>query len=460
MTRRLGVVGALLLVVFASSCARPPRPHVVVIVIDTLRADHTSAYGYARETTPNLARMAEQGVRFERAWAQAPWTLPSMVSLFTGRYVTANYASVPASATTLAERMKGAGYSTAAVVANPLLFEGTGFERGFDAYEVAAHDPRRKTMRADDVTRLARAHIEAIDGPFFGWFHLYDPHYPYRPPARLKFPAEPVSDARVAELAGRQPTDADEVVDRTGAENIEAVIRWYDGEIRYADEALGSILAALDARGILDETLVIVTSDHGEGMYEHAELADAGDRTRYGLYISHGDHVFEEALHVPFVLRGPGFRGGAVRTDLAGNVDVAPTLLAAAGLEPDPGAHGRDLGAGSDGPPAMFAFGTRHHAVRARDGRKLIHASAADPADESVPRRHRLHAPGSSGIHLYDLAADPGERRDLAAERPDDVEFLRTQLEKWRARSAAGLGGTSRIPQEMTRRLRELGYTK
>src|SRR5690606_12312447 len=124
------------LAVALGSCGTRPKPNVVLVVIDTLRADHTTPFRYRRDTTPHLARLAERGTTFERAWAQAPWTLPSMTSMMTGRYVLANYASIPPGERTLAERMRDAGYSTAAVVANPLLFEGTGFERGFDAYQV------------------------------------------------------------------------------------------------------------------------------------------------------------------------------------------------------------------------------------------------------------------------------------------------------------------------------------
>lgn len=461
LVRVANAAAACVVAVALGSCGTRPQPNVVLVVVDTLRADHTTPFRYRRDTTPHLARLAERGTTFERAWAQAPWTLPSMTSMMTGRYVLANYASIPPGERTLAERMRDAGYSTAAVVANPLLFEGTGFERGFDAYQVAEMQRGRKTMRSGDVTRLLRERIDVSGRPFFWWIQLYDPHAPYQPPQRLRFEVGEVTAERAAELAERQPANAPERIDLEGARNIEDVIAWYDGEIRFADEAISALVQLLDERGLADETLVIVTSDHGEGMYDHAEEKEGEDRTRYGLTIAHGDHVFEEAVHVPLIVAGPGFDAGARRRDLAGNVDLLPTVLAAAGIEPDRGAHGRDLANPAAAPAAMFTFGTRHHAVRTDDDRKLIHeVRPAGGAEERTARLHLLDRSVDGEVMLFDLGSDPDERRDLSTARPDDVRFLTDLLERWQEAHRDALGDASAVPNDMTRRLRELGYTK
>ncbi len=437
------------------------RPNVLLVVIDTLRADHTTPYGYRRDTTPNLKRLADEGLLFENAWSQAPWTIPSMVSLFTGRYVAANHGAMPPSVPTLAERFRDGGYRTGAVVANPLLFERTGFERGFESYEVAEHEKGKKRMPGADLLERSEALLAGIEEPFFCWLHLYDPHSPYgRPDGRFLDDIDP-RGLGVDDYRRLQPEHAGDEVDAGDLQTIRTVIASYDSEIRRADNALGGILAALERRGVADRTVVVVTSDHGEGMFSHAEYEDARDGVRdYGLYLEHGEHVYEESVHVPLVYRGPGLPRGARRSELAENLDVFPTLLSLASLEPDPNAAGIDRFATRESKAVIHAFGTRDHAIRTKDGLKLIHPARPVADDPNPARRHEPWNGGVRRPRLYDLVHDPREHHDLAAERPEDVRSLSERLHAWYAAAAAAVDVGGPVSDEMERRLRELGYTR
>ena len=457
-----------LAVLSASGCGRAaPPPNVVLVVIDTLRADHCSAYGYVRETTPHLDALAAEGVLFEHAWSQAPWTLPSMVSLLTGRYVLANYMTLPADTRTLAERLKEGGYSTAGLAANPILLEESGFGRGFDCYRVAGTFHDDSTLPADPFAEEAETILkEKVREPFFVWFHLIDPHEPYRPPSALsRRMSRPRPGVTLEGYRARQPPYAKKEMDREDMEKLEDLIRRYDGEVAYADRALGRIVATLRALGLLERTLVVVASDHGQGLFEHAEHVrrDGGLRNLYGLYEGHGEHVYEEALHVPLVIRGPGFEGGKRFSGLVENVDLFPTLLAAAGLPRDPGAAGRDLARlPAQGKKVVFAFSKRNHAVRTAEGYKLIHpARMAGEKGRTVKRylladHHRLRRP-----ELFDLKKDPAEQNPLSLEqRSDTFQTLRNLLLRWQEGNMNALGDAAPSSLEMDRRLRVLGYVR
>jgi arylsulfatase A-like enzyme/Tfp pilus assembly protein PilF len=384
---RFRVAAALAL---AALCAcggsAPDAPRrVVLVTIDTLRADHVGCYGAAGADTPTLDRLAAEGVRFETAISPAPLTLPSHTSLLTGldppRHGVHNnaYFRLPeAGPATLAERFRAGGFATAAFVASFVLDRRFGLDRGFDVFDdqMGLADVRSLAppeRNGDVVVDSALAWLARAPERFFLWVHLYDPHAPYAPP--------PPFDERFR----HDP---------------------YAGEIAFADRQLGRLLAALEARFPDGASAVLVTSDHGESRGEHGELSHA-----YGVY--------EATQRVPLLLRAPGLPAGRTLAGLARLSDVAPTLLELAGLPPLAEATGGSLLAllaGADGPSAAYVetLATRFdmgwsalYGLRTRD-RKYIRA----------PRPE-----------LYDLDADPRERNDLAAARPDEVAELDRALD-------------------------------
>ena len=245
----------------------PERPSLLLVSIDTLRADHVGVYGAVDARTPVIDRLAAEGTRFTTAIASAPLTLPSHASILTGLYpphhgVRYNGISrLLPSFDTLTERLRDAGYATGAVVGSAVLAGKYGLDQGFDHYDDDTRsrgDPAERP--ASEVTDGALAWLEHAERPFFLWVHYYDPHERYAPPA-------PFADR----FAGRP----------------------YDGEVAYVDAELGRLFDSLAARGELDEALIVVTSDHGESLGEHAEL-------------THSYSLYDAVLAVPLVFRGPG----------------------------------------------------------------------------------------------------------------------------------------------------------
>jgi arylsulfatase A-like enzyme len=270
----------------------PTGPSVVLVTVDTLRADYVGAYQAGKHTeTPTLDALAAEGVRFANAVATAPLTLPSHTSIMTGLYPPhhgvrddAVFHAAP-ELETVAERFQAAGYATGAVVGAALLDAKFGLAQGFDDYDGPAPGSGAapgglEERKAADVTDRALAFLAGADRPFFLWVHYYDPHADYAPPApyRERF-----------------------------AKNL------YAGEVAYVDAQLGRLIAALRERGQLERTIVCVTADHGEGLGEHGEL-------------EHGYFVFESTLHVPWIVRGPGIPAGRVVDAVTSNAAVGPTL--------------------------------------------------------------------------------------------------------------------------------------
>ena len=317
----LGLLGALLVggvAVYlargpASTAApgRPRRESLLLVTLDTTRADRLGAYGYAAARTPHLDRLAREGVRFDQALSPVPITLPSHVSLFTAVHppvhgIRNNGRRFGEALPTLATALRARGHRTAAFVSAFVLDERFGLNRGFETYddEMETGGPEREAIDAERRgDRTAAALVRWLEGqsnaaPFFAWLHLYDPHDPYLPPAPFdkEFASSP-----------------------------------YDGEIALTDQAVGSALDALARTGLADRTLVAVVGDHGESLGEHGED-------------THGMFVYEAAIRVPLVLWGPGVVGpGRVVPTPVRTIDLAPTLLALLGAPPLPKAEGQSL---------------------------------------------------------------------------------------------------------------------
>jgi choline-sulfatase len=298
-----------------AACMSPPvdpRPSVLLITLDTTRADHLGCYGYAQAETPTYDALAAAGTRFDRATSSCPLTIPSHSTILTGRFPPSHGVrdngdfTLGDEAITLAERFKAAGWATAAFTSAFPTHRRWGFSQGFDVYQdPLPRDPSVQDWRdqrtADDVVQDVLRQLPHLDGPVFMWVHLFDAHWPYAPPQPF---------------ASRHPG------------------RPYDGEIAFADSQVARLLEAFNAAR--PDPVVLITADHGEG------LGDGGEQT-------HGFLLHDGTLHVPMILSGRGVPAGKVVDTPVSHVDIAPTLLNLAGLPLDDTLQGKDLLQGGSG---------------------------------------------------------------------------------------------------------------
>ena len=409
----------LALAVALGACSGGGQHSVLLVTLDTTRAEALGVYGNPHPVTPNLDRLAAEGVLFEQAYSVAPLTLPAHASMLTGLVPPRHgvrdngLAALPRSAVTLAERAHEAGFQTAAFLGSVVLDEGFGLEQGFERYEAPARSFYNgpslgyAERPAAEVAKLAAAWLHARDPerPFFLWAHFWDAHAPYAPAPDMKA--------------------------RAGNND-------YLGEVAACDAALGKLLAALRAEGLDDSTLVVVVADHGEAFGEHGEL-------------SHGPFVWNTTLRVPLVLRLPeGRRAGERVGSVASVVDVYPTALAAMGIAPGVGEGGAALDGLSlleDEPgPRRGAYFESYYGYLNFGWHPL--------AGWVEPRGKFLHAPAP---RFYELAHDPKEEHDLAGERGGLMGEARAALAELAARPVLARDAESLDP-ELKRSLQAVGY--
>ncbi len=398
----------------AVACGRKdvfPRAPVIIVSIDTLRADHLPAYGYAGVSTPALDALVRDAILFRNAYSHVPLTLPSHATVLTGLLPPQNgvrdnvgYALARGHAT-LPELLGRAGYARGAAVSAVVLAKTSGIDRGFDFYddEVEATSPGQPLGRIQrsgfETERLAERWIlDNGDRPLFFLLHLYEPHSPYEPP-------EPWA-SKYRE-------------------------RPYDGEVAAADAIVGKFVEFLKGRGLYDRAVVLLMSDHGEGLLDHGEE-------------EHGILLYREDLHVPLSVKLPqGRRAGEVVERPVGLVDVLPTVTGLLGLEAPPGIAGATLlGPAPEGKPRSIYSETLF---------PRYHFGFSDLAALTNDRYAYIHGPRPE---LYDIVADPGQKRDLSADRPPPFRALRAELEAMgRPRQAPGASDP-----EQVRKLAALGY--
>lgn len=318
------------------------RPDVLLITVDTLRADHLSSYGYPLETTPNMDALAERGVVFERAIAAASTTAPAHASIMTSRFTRGhsigflNDGSRLEGGVTLAEIFRERGYRTAGFVGNLVLQRRNGFDRGFEFYDDELPTPelnrasRIRERRAEDTTERALAWLaEPSDEPVFLWVHYQDPHGPYAPPAehvgRFRLPS-PEGEPALPVVESELPWEAIPAYQALeGLSHASAYRGRYADEIFYADRSIGRLVEAFEGLG--GKAVVLLTADHGESLGEE------------GRYFMHGFATTPQLAHVPFILVAPGLPATR-RSDLVHHIDVMPTLLDLAGLPAPSGMQG------------------------------------------------------------------------------------------------------------------------
>ena len=461
----------------AAACSDTPEedpPNVIFITVDTLRADRTTPYGYERDTSPNLARLAAEGALFERAYALSSWTLPSMSMLLSGAIKPLADVTILPHHESISESFQNAGYRTCGVVGNSLLDADYGYDRGLDHFVLSEVNDEFNWTAArilDEGLKWLEetdpASADAARKPYFLWLHPVDPHAPYAPTNENQFP-DPIPGDQSRELAAQSLAQQSEARRSAGqTENaatpaigdadwkkIQRVRGLYDSEILQFDAQLGRLLEVLAARGELEKTIIVVTSDHGEGMWQRAANADESDKAKKGvfpaLYSGHGAQLFDEQVRVPLIFRGPGVPSGARVTEPVDLVDVVPSLLALADLPVKRVYGGTPLF--EDGstvtPPnePVIAVCSRLSSITV-DGRWRLH----------VPRPHRLKKPGVA-IELYDLEADPLELNPVMDQgRIDD---LTAQLVDWeRSHAPDGLrAGDVAVDNQLYIKLHQLGY--
>ena len=415
-------IAAALVLLLGAGCRRGAASSfrgapVILISVDTLRADHLPAYGYTAVDTPNFDALRRDSVLFENAYSHVPLTLPSHTTIFTGLLPPQNgvrdnlgYA-LSAAPATLAGTLRSNGYATGGAVSSIVLSHATGVSRGFDFWEDNV-EPTRISQAIGRVQRPGGETEELLANwvgehdrekrPLFAFLHLFEPHTPYEPPepylSRYKLP--------------------------------------YDGEIARADEIVGTFVRYLKDQGLYDGAVLIFLSDHGEGLDEHGED-------------EHGVLLYREAIHVPLMVKLPRqLRGGASVATPAALTDVFPTVLELAGLPPVPGLAGRSLG------PELRGDAATSSAERRIYGETIyprLHLGWSDLSSLVDARNHYIE---STKPELYDIVADPGEKNDLASGLPPAFRSMRAELSRM-ARPYQAPGATD---AEQVKKLASLGY--
>ena len=472
----------------------PAARNVLMVVADTLRADHMSMYGYERETSPRIERFAREGVLFTNAIVQKTKTSPSVASILTGTYphthgIVGCGTVLPESSLTLAEILLAGGYATHSIVANSNVGAAFNFDQGFESVdEIWAG---RQGARAEGVTDHALRWLTdwkkaGASRPFFLYVHYIDPHAPYAPPApydrmflddshygrhagiKVGPGRGSIGAIRSSVLLEERPTDVDFYVAR------------YDAEIAYLDSHVGRLWDGLAALGLADDTLVVFTSDHGEALSEH------------DVFFGHGLFAYEDTARVPLVMRLPGGLPAGSRVDTVVQVaSLAPTVLEAVGIpRPDvmeleglwtlAARKGREEEGGAEKAAAFIEAGTvpetLSRAIRTREWKLIENPGGIDLSAgrfdlrtiASMSRKSRALELARTGrqflasLELYDLLTDPMETRNLVRERPEVIGMLRDRLSAFCARAAgrARLEPTpdSSLPPEVLENLKSLGY--
>ncbi|MBI4875222.1 MAG: sulfatase-like hydrolase/transferase [Acidobacteria bacterium] len=396
------------------------RLNLVLVTLDTLRADRLGCYGYSKTATPNLDQLARKGILFENAVAQTPLTAPSHASIFTGLYPTVHQVRdtggfvLPPSKTTLAQILQQQGWDTAAFVGASVLKKAFGFSRGFSVYDdqmpkplaggMASEFPER---RAGEVVDRAMGWLNSQSGqPFFLWVHVFDPHSPYDPPPpfREKYRARP-----------------------------------YDGEVAYTDQQLGRLFETIARKSPPETTLIAVLSDHGESLSEHGEY-------------SHGVFLYDSTLRIAFLLSGPGVPAGLRVKQQARTIDLLPTILALMGGQAPPGIQGTSLA------PAFTGQQVPTGDSYVETLFPKINMGWAELRGIRTNRWKYICAPKPE---LYDLLQDPAEATNVIRDHPAEAEALDGKL-----KAILGGGGdrnpekvqTAMVDQRTLEQLKSLGY--
>jgi arylsulfatase A-like enzyme len=438
----------LLLLGVLVACTRPPAtpPNVVVVLVDTLRADRLGVYSGSRRLSPFLDSFAARATVFTHAYAASSWTNPSVASLFTSRFpsqhgVISFGARLDASELTIAEVLASHGYATGAFVANGLLVADNGFGQGFDTYRSYWVPGGKK--RVEDLAPDVLAWVDGLpktpSRPVFLYLHYVEPHSPYSPPVAMLdrvLAGRPRPNPGIA--GARTLFDRGAPMNATELRDLEDV---YDAEVLSFDAALRETFAALEARHVLDDAIVVVTADHGDEFHDHGQ-------------VGHGQSLYNELIHVPLIVRYPHQSGSVRVEDTVSLVDVAPTLLDTAGIELPAAFEGNSL--------RTSWFGSSRRATALSELISSKTATRLTPHERAIVLGERKLIVGvGEEREEYDLARDPAETKRLEEPTPKTQTLLaalrafETHLHPDRPAAAA-----TPVSPELRERMRALGYVE
>ncbi len=460
-----------------------PRPNILIYLVCSLRPDHTSLYGYSRDTTPFLKTLGGTGVVFDDAQAQAPWTKSSVPSLLTSLYsytagLRGETGTIPEGATTLAEQLRAAGYVTASIITNPFVGRVSGLDRGFDYVMESPAVMRFHNEETDRGTDSAAVNKVALpwlerhrNQPFFLYAHSSDPHAPYRPPKgfeeRFANPAETERFNRdYWRTYDRQQFTVGAVITRESCKVkgldpdrfIQQAIDRYDGEIALCDRSFEQLVGKLKDLGVLDNTLIIVVSDHGEEFWDHG-------------FTAHGHSLYRELVHSLMLFWNPKLLPTPRRVaETVQLIDLAPTILELIGAQPKGIIQGVSLVPLLKGSPfhrktpvmaSKFAHSRAGPETMIPENRTDAYATWRDRW-KLIYRDHAAAA-GVNEVELYDRRTDPAEKNNVAAQHPEEVKRLVAEIRQWlqaqdEVRKLLGPGDKSELDKKSIERLRSLGY--
>lgn len=438
--RANGMLLILALLVALAGCGREDGrsgPSIVLVIIDTLRADHVHCYGYVRENTPCMDSLASRGTMWANVQAQSSWTLPAMASIFTGTsershragMIDESHYGVSDSLEFLPEILDNSGFSTCAIFNVAFMSPKFGFDRGFDFGEFKGCS--LEAMDADEVVDSFVGWMERRDSSnsFFAVLHFFDPHFPYDPPEGFRGYRDPAYRGYEWGTRAGEGEDMIEAFRRgeMGEDGLQYMIDSYDGEIAFLDSELSRLCSWLRAEGLADSTLIIVIADHGEEFGEHGMLL-------------HGNQLYNETTRVPLIASGPGVPEGIVDSSLVGQIDILPTILAYLDLPIPSQAEGLDIlreevPLDRELPCSGFNNDISHYVAIRRNNQKLFWHMDSDSA------------------YTFDLRLDPGETQP----GPPDSTLVEAALDYW---SRPSLYTAPEIPggEIHAEKLRDLGY--
>lgn len=447
----------LVMTLLATGCGKDVAdlPNIVLVTVDTLRADRLHCYGYSFPVSPSVDSLAADGILFDSCTSQSSYTIPSLAGMMTGLYpsevgAVSNRTPLPESVDTLAESLRRQGYETAGFVSNYNLRPDMQFNAGFDHYDAKYNEPERNrpyilTRNAKHTTDAAMGWLikrsRTEDHPFFIWIHYQDPHGPYTPPSGLVRPATDYPKKQLPVLDNNFDPDGIPKYQVIEAERESAVYRaLYDGEVLFFDKHFTRFLDLLKDKGHYERSAIVFTADHGESMGEH------------GYWFCHGQDLYSELVRVPFIVKAPGVLPGRSDTRIS-HLDLLPTLMALAGKPSAelPNYRGRNvLDPNLEAGPACPLY---TETLREADNEWLRCIIMGD---------WKLIVPDNPDLmpELYDLAKDPEEKNNCIAANPQMAEKLGQVLAAEKKRAISGLNATQlELTPEEQKNLEALGYS-